>query len=870
MNAENKNGPTPMMRHYLEVKAQYPDHIVFYRMGDFYEMFGDDAKTVAPVLGITLTSRSHGSSGRTALAGVPHHAAPRYLSKLLQAGFKVAVCEQTEDPKKAKGLVRREVTEVLTPGADLTEGVFESASASRLGAMAFGRGDTVGLALLDLSTGEFETSEMPLADALSSVEVEGVRELVVPEGAALPDAVVSLFDTGVVRTEQPAFRFAPREADRALREHFGVATLEGFGVGGMRLGTGAAGAALAYVVALRRGVVKHITRLAPARASGRMQLDAATVRNLELIAPLSPGDERATLFSSVNRTLTRGGARLLRSDIASPSTDEDVIRARQSAVADLVADDASRAELREALSGCPDLMRLSAKLGLGKATPRDLVAVADGCRALPETLSVVRGLDNPHLSRRALDAPDLSALADTISSALADDPPAAHTASGVFRDGYDERLDEIRTSARDGRAAIAGLQERERERTGIGSLKVGYNQVFGYYIEVSKPNLSRVPEGEYIRRQTLVNAERFVTEELKRWETQVLGADERISALEAELFVKLRERIADRLSDLQVAARVLSEVDVVASLAEVARERGYARPELTDENVVVITDGRHPALERIISDFVPNDTSLGLDGDRLHVITGPNMAGKSTYLRQVGLIVILAQIGSFVPAADARIGLVDRVFTRVGAQDRIAAGRSTFLVEMEETALILHSATDRSLVLLDEVGRGTSTYDGLSIAWAVGEHFATTLRSRTLFATHFHELTELATVCAGIRSFRIQVREVGDNVVFLRRIVPGGCDDSYGIHVARLAGVPTPVVERAREVLSGLEGEPVSSRLPRPIDSESALVAGMQVDMFAPAEDPLLAELREVDSDGLTPREAHAILSALVERAKSK
>jgi DNA mismatch repair protein MutS len=839
---------TPLMQQYREIKARHRDAILLFRMGDFYEMFEADAEVAARTLGLTLTSRNNGAAAEIPLAGVPVKAASTYIKRLVERGFRVAICEQVEDPKLAKGIVRREVIEVVTPGAVMADDLLEERRNTFLAAVA-SDGARAGFAAADLSTGELALETVAPADLEAALERYHPSEVVVAEGAA------ALAPGGTLVTRREPWEFDPALAAEDLARRFDLASLDGLGLGpGDALAVGAAGALLRYLADLQPGGLPQMRRPAVRRAEGTLYVDAMTRRNLELVESLRPGGGDATLLGVMDRTVTPMGARLLRQWLLAPLTDPGGISARQDAVASLVADEARRTGLREALDGVRDVERLGAKAAARRATPRDL----GGLRLSIERLPGVAGrLEDLYGLDRGFDL--LEDLGAALAAALVDRPAAALGDGDVIRPGHSTELDGLRELRDGGRSYIASLQARERARTGIGSLKVGYNRVFGYYIEVSRANKDAVP-ADYERRQTLSGAERYVTPELKTYEAKVLGAEEEIARLEERLFGEVRDGVGAAIRRIQETAARVAAADVLASLADVAAREHYAAPEMTDGFALEIDGGRHPVVERMMprEAFIPNDVRL--DAERqIMIVTGPNMAGKSTVLRQVALTVLLAQAGSFVPARAARIGVVDRLFTRVGASDDLARGQSTFLVEMSETAAILHNATRRSLVLLDEIGRGTSTYDGVAIAWAVAEYLHERIGCKAIFATHYHELTQLADRFARIVNFNVAVHEAGEEVIFLHRLRPGGADRSYGIHVGRLAGLPAEVVERARAVLRSLEAGHRVATAPSPAD---------QLGLFAAPESPILAELKALDVDGLTPRDALARLAELQRRAK--
>jgi DNA mismatch repair protein MutS len=852
---------TPLMRQYQETKQRHPEALLFFRVGDFYEMFYEDAVAGARLLNIALTSRDKNKEDQVPLCGVPYHAANTYIAKLLRAGRSVAVCEQVEDPQTAKGLVRREVVRVYTPGTLIEPDLLAAGEPNYLAALAQGQAG-IGLAWLDLSTGEFRVLEIaaPWAEALRDelIRIEP-REILVP-GDHAERLRALLSPVPIVVTPVPGAAFHPPSSRTLLLEHFRVASLAGFGCADKPLATAAAGALLRFVKETQPGAaLAHVTRIQAHAGGSVMVLDRATQRNLDLVRRAGDGRVEGSLLAVLDRTVTPMGARLLREWVLHPLTDRPMAAERQDAVADLHTDLERRSRLRAALRRVSDLERLMSRIVLGAANARELAALQDSLLAVPEINRLLAQCVAPLLRSRHERWDDLADLASKIATAIRPDPPATVKEGGLIRDGFDAGLDELRAVSRDGKAWIARIEAQERQRTGIESLKVRYNQVFGYYLEVTKPNLPKVPS-HYIRKQTLVNAERFITEELKALEDKVLSAEERIRALEFSLFDALRLEAAGAAARVQALARTVALADALASLAEVAADGGYCRPALTTEDRLTIKDGRHPVLERedLPGGFIPNDVHLGGPDHRLLIITGPNMAGKSTYIRQTALIVLMAQMGSFVPAKAAVIGMADRIFTRVGASDNLLEGQSTFMVEMTETANILHHATARSLIILDEIGRGTSTFDGLSIAWAVAEHLADHNRvgARTLFATHYHELTDLARTHPGVRNYNVAVRERGEEILFLRKIVEGGADRSYGIQVARLAGLPQGVIARAQEVLARLE-----SGTPQEEDD-----AGVPPDPTLPPPHPILEEVRQMDLFGMTPLEAMNKLAQMKER----
>ena len=857
---------TPLMQQYRDIKARHPQTILFFRMGDFYEMFEDDAKLASRELGLTLTSRNNGGASEIPLAGVPVKAATEYLRRLIAKGHRVAICEQIEDPKLAKGVVRRAVVETVTPGTVLTDDWLVRNRNNYIVAVD-PRGTAAGLAILDITTGELILEVVPAADVESALARYEARELVVPADLPVPAVVTTL-------TTREGWEFDPELARADLMRTYGIASLDGLGVGaddGPAIG--AAGALLRYARELKPGGLPHLAHPTIVRRGDVLPLDEMTRRNLELVEPLRVGEgaEGATLLGVIDRTLTPMGGRLLRRWLLAPLVDPAAINARLDAVAVLVGDTRGRERLREALDGVRDLERLAGRAALGRATPREMGALRDSILRLPDVAGAVGGFDGRErsalLEASAHELDLLTDIGEELARALVEHPPAQLDDGDAFKPGYDSGLDDLKTARDGGKQYIAALQSRERERTGIASLKVGFNKVFGYYIEVTHTHRDRIPP-DYERRQTLTGAERYVTPDLKEYEAKVLGAEERIAAREAELLDQLRRRVGEVIARVQATAGHLARLDVWAALADVAERERYVRPDVTSGFALQLEGSRHPVVERMMAreTFIPNDVTLDEAG-RVVLLTGPNMAGKSTLLRQVGLCVVLAQIGSFVPCRRATIGVVDRLFTRVGASDNLVRGQSTFMVEMSETSAILHAATGRSLVLLDEIGRGTSTYDGVAIAWAVTECLHNSIGCKTVFATHYHELTQLTEELEHARNFNVAVREVGEEIVFLHRLEPGGADRSYGIHVGRLAGLPAPVVTRAWQVLKLLEaGHHVAKQpAPAPLDATQLGLFGRAP---TPSPDPLLLELDGLDVNTLSPLDALNRLAAWQKRRK--
>lgn len=856
---------TPLMQQWREAKSRHRDALLFFRVGDFYELFHSDAEEGSRLLGLTLTSRNNGAAARVPLAGVPAKALDDYLARLVRLGRRVAICDQVEDPAQAKGIVRREVTETVTPGTVLADALLAERRNNFLVALVPDGGGGFGMAALDVSTGEMSAQRVPGDDLRAEVGRLEPSELLLPralEGTRILDHEGG----GPARTYRDDWMFeADVGADELLRV-YAVQSLEGFGfqTGDTAL-VRAAGALVQYLKEIRPAGVAHLRPVKVRRPGHVMLLDEMTRRNLELVEPLRTGEEGGTLLAVLDETITAMGARLLRRWVLEPLVLPEEIWHRQEAVAELHSERALRDRIRDALKGISDMERLAGKVGTGRVAPRDLHGLRRSLHRLPAIREAGASASAPALRERTADLDCLEELADLLERAIAEDPPATLQEGGVIRRGWSAELDDLR-DVRDGAVDfIARLQVQERERTGIGSLKVGFNKVFGYYLEVTRSNLDRVPS-DYVRKQTLSNGERYFTPELKEWEEKVFGAEDRIAQIEAELFTRLRGEVAAQVGRLQDAGARIAAVDVLSTFARVAERQGYVRPEVHTGFDLEIRAGRHPVVETMMprEEFIPNDLVLD-DGGWIVVLTGPNMAGKSTVLRQVGLIQLLAQVGSFVPADLARLPVADRIFTRVGASDNLARGQSTFMVEMSETAAIVHGATRRSLVLLDEIGRGTSTYDGVSIAWAVTEHIHERVGAKTIFATHYHELTQLGDLLPGVKNMNVSVREVGDDVVFLRRLVDGGADRSYGIQVARLAGLPAGVIERARELLAELEGthshggEGLGRRGAHRPASEPP---PDQLSIFQ-VEHPVVARLRAMDPDRLTPREALDLLYVL-------
>ena len=859
---------TPMLRQYLGIKGEYPDAILFYRMGDFYEMFFDDARKASRILGITLTARGTFNGEKVPMCGVPHHAAGAYIGKLVASGLKVAVCEQTGDPKSGKGVVQRDVVRLVTPGSVVDEGDVDQGSNLYMAAISEGRG-RYGIAHSDLSTGEFRVTEMASFNAF-------LDEL----GRIDPAEVLVLGDSPLSgRKELAGYRlevverhaFNPRRAENLLKEQLQVSSLAGFGCEEMPEGIIAAALLVHYLRETQKGRPEHMNEIVSYHIGDFMFLDGATRTHLELLRTMRRQSVKGSLFQILDRTVTPMGSRLLRKWIVYPLIDPGRIRERLAAVSCFRETPLLRETAREALKGVYDLERLNGRISLGRANARDLLALKSSIRKLPVIRNALADSASTLLGETASRMDLLEDVAELVEAAIREDPPVSVREGGIIRDGYDPELDRLISLSRDGKGWIADFAASEQERTGIPKLKVGFNRVFGYYIEISKANLHRVPP-DYIRKQTLVNGERYITESLKKAEEQVLGAEEKRVKLEFEIFDRIRRKIAGENRRIRRTAELVSRIDALQGLAETAEMNNYCRPEITEDIRIDIVDGRHPVIEQTVKDeaFVPNDIHLDSEAQQVLIITGPNMAGKSTILRQTALSVLMAQMGSFVPASRAVIGVADRIFTRVGASDDLARGRSTFMVEMNETANILRHATPRSLVILDEIGRGTSTYDGLSIAWAVAEalHDRDGRGVRTLFATHYHELTELVATHRRVKNFNIAVREWKDRIIFLRKIVPGGTSRSYGIQVARIAGLPGDVIRRAKEILDHLERTEVDAagapRLARNFRENTADTA-VQLGLFGPRDQRLREWIKDLDIASMTPLEALVELNRLKE-----
>jgi len=849
---------TPLMRQYHGIKQQVPNTLLMFRLGDFYELFYDDAVIAARELEITLTARNKEKGQPIPMCGVPYHASENYIARLIQKGYRVAICDQMEVPSAATKLVKREVTRIVTPGTAMNAQVLRSHENNYLAAVMPGSNSfagRAGIAHVDISTGEFRATEIDAAEIRMSLETLNAREALVPDGS--PDSLPCL------KTNVDAWVFAPDYAARSLCDHFHLLALDGCGLESRPLATGAAAAILHYLRDTQRTALDHLERPSFYNRADALILDATTVRNLELVEPLFAGESKeSTLLHVLDRTRTGMGGRLLRRRLLAPSIDAAEIEGRLDAVQELCGTPILRADLSKHLESILDLERLLAKISLSSAGPRDLLALARSLAVIP-SLSVlpVKAELLLDIQRRLDPIPEVR---DRVLSAIAEEPPANLSDGGTIRSGFDAALDELRDISQNSRTYLVQIEQRERTRTGIASLKIRFNNVFGYYIEISKSNLHLAP-ADYQRKQTLVNAERFTTPELKELEVKILGAEERSLAIERDLFEQLRLLASSHAAQIKATAAAVAEMDVAVALAEVAAESRYVRPRFSESGEMRVVAGRHPVIEKLAAQdahrFIPNDLYFHPDTEFIGVITGPNMGGKSTYLRQAALLAILAQMGSFIPADSALMPLVDRVFTRIGAADNLARGRSTFMVEMTETAVILNTATARSLIVLDEIGRGTSTYDGLALAWAVVEHIHRNIRAKTLFATHYHELTELAGQLDGVRNLHVSVKEAGDQILFLRRVEPGAADRSYGIEVARLAALPMSVIERAREILKHHESA-VTEELAPPS-------APMQIQLFEPVNHQLAARIRDLNLDNLRPIEALQLLAELQKELKN-
>ena len=858
-----------MMEQYLSIKAKYQDMILLYRMGDFYETFFEDAKLISKTLGIALTKRAHGKAADVPLAGFPYHALDNYLPKLVQAGHRVAICEQVEDPKLAKTVVKRDVVEVVTPGTALSEKLLDHKHNNFIAAVYL-QGQNVGVSYGDFSTGELYISEIALENLLNYLQEISPKEILLPAG--MYEQLRHSFDNKIaaITTKIDDWIFTYKFAYELLTSHFRTPNLKGFGAEDFQLGIVAAGAILHYSKDNFQNDLQHVRTLSVISANDFMILDSSTRRNLEITSPIVGQDTQGTLLSILDHSITPMGGRLMKHIITHPLISKVRIQNRLDRVETFFEDDVLRKQLREYLENISDLERLVGRIATGRASPRDLVTLKKALTFIKPIQELLRTQFHKTLQQFCDELESVEGVVRLIEDAIAENPPQNITEGSIIKDGYHAELDELRHISREGKGWIVNLQNHEKEKTGIPSLKIGYNKVFGYYFEVTKVHQDKVPD-YFIRKQTLVNAERYITPELKEFEDKVLGAEEKMAVLEYQLFQQIREEVAGWGKAIQKNARLIAELDFLSAFAHAAKLYGYVKPVIDENDVISIKNGRHPVVEQLLppdEPFIENDTYSDNSDTQIMVITGPNMSGKSTYLRQVGLIVLLSQIGAFVPAESAQIGIVDRIFTRVGASDNLAFGESTFMVEMLEAANILNNATPRSLILLDEIGRGTSTFDGLSIAWAVTEylHHSKKVAAKTLFATHYHELTELAMLYPRIKNFRVAVKEYADHVVFLRKIEEGGMDNSYGIYVAQMAGLPEAVIERAREVLQNLESNELT---PNKTPRLARRRGGMQVDknqlsLFNFAKPSQVeVELHKIDINTLTPIDALLKLKSL-------
>ena len=864
------------MKQFHKFKQQHPDSILFFRMGDFYETFYEDAKTCSKVLGLTLTSRSK-ATNPIPLAGVPYHAVDGYLKKMLQAGYKVAVCEQVENPKTAKGVVKRDVVRIVTPGTLTDDMLLTAKEDNFLCAVSMGTKHKAAISWVDISTGHFFAQELPedkLLDELLRLSpaecllADRRGELFEAETKKLVSDITQL--TNAVVTERPGWYFDPYQARQRLLKHFGTATLEGFGIDDGEDGLICpAGAVIEYLNETQKTTLGHIRNLKKISRQNFLQIDPTSLRSLEILRTIRTESTKGSLLDSLDETITGMGGRMFRNWLCMPLCDLDAIARRQDAVEEIKNIDGILSELHKLLSNISDTERIAARISTFRASPRDLVALTSTLRQIPQLRGILEQFAAELLVQLAGQCDSMDELADLLESAIKPEPPSHLRDGGVIKTGFSEELDRLRSISKDGRSWLQDYQKEQSERTGIANLKIGFNKVFGYYIEVNHSAADKVPV-DYVRKQTIKNAERYITEKLKEFETQALSADDKALELEQQLFEQLRRQSAQYVGRLQKLADTIAQCDCLTGLAYLAHRRNYVRPKLTAGREFIINEGKHPVLSEMLgAQFVPNDIALtGAAGDIL-IITGPNMSGKSTYIRQVALLVLMAQIGSFIPAKDAEIGLVDRIFTRVGASDELVRGQSTFMVEMTETANIINNATDKSLVILDEVGRGTSTYDGLSLAWAITEHIASKIKCRTLFATHYHELTELAELFGNVKNCNVAVREWMDEVVFLHKILPGGTDKSYGIHVAKLAGLPKTILERSKEILEELEstfqkeatGEHLSKHKTKEPDKDS---------LFVQKHKSVLEKLGSTDVNNLTPLEAINLLNQIKNEINEK
>ena len=876
---------TPMMQHYLQTKEEYKDCILFYRLGDFYEMFFEDAKIVSKELELTLTGKSCGMEERAPMCGIPYHAVDSYLNRLVKKGYKVAICEQVEDPKLAKGMVKREVTRIVTPGTNIDAQALDETKNNYIMCIVY-MADKYGVSTADITTGDYYVTEVETERKLmDEVNKFSPSEIICNEpfymgGVDIDDMRNRL---GISVSALESWYFADEQAKKTLLSHFKVASLEGLGLNDYDCGVIASGALLSYLYETQKNSLDNMTSIHPYSTGKFMIIDSSTRRNLELVETLREKQKRGSLLWVLDKTKTAMGARMLRSFVEQPLIDKGEIEGRYDAVEELNKNAITREEIREYLNPVYDLERLVTRVTYQTANPRDLISFKNSIHMLPPIKSLLKDFSSAELLQLQENLDTLDDIYDLIDRAIDEEPPLTVREGGILKEGYNEEVDRLRKAKTDGKSWLADLETKEREKTGIKNLKIKYNKVFGYYLEVTNSYKDMVPD-YYMRKQTLTNAERYITPELKEMEDTILGAEDRLVQLEYELFREIRDKIASQVVRIQKTAKAVARLDVFASLAVVAEQNNYCRPKLNESGTIDIKDGRHPVVEKMINNdmFIANDTHLDNGSNRIAIITGPNMAGKSTYMRQTALIVLMAQIGSFVPAKSAKIGIVDRIFTRVGASDDLASGQSTFMVEMTEVANILRNATSNSLLVLDEIGRGTSTFDGLSIAWAVVEHISNPrlLGAKTLFATHYHELTELEGKLDNVHNYCIAVKENGDDIVFLRKIVKGGADKSYGIQVAKLAGVPDSVIERAKQIVEELIANDISDIVKNiSVDTSPAKkkktkldeVDLEQISLFDTVkDDDILDEIRELDLGNLTPIDALNKLYELQHKIKNR
>ena len=874
---------TPMMKQYLDVKSKHPDSILFFRMGDFYEMFYEDAKKASRILDIALTSRNKNAADPVPMCGIPYHAADNYIARIIKEGLKVAICEQVEDPKLASGVVRREVIRIVTPGTVVDSSILDSKRNNYLGAV-YPFKNAYGLAVLDISTGEFKITEFAGTNAFEALSNEidtlDLEEILFPGNTAEKDSGLNSIKAlnNKIYNSYEEWVFEYDIAYSALKNQFHTISLDGFGCEGLKLAIPAAGAIIHYINETQKSVLEHINRLSYYDKKDYLGLDSSTIQSLDLTHEKG-NIKKDSLLSLFDKTITPMGARKLKGWILKPLIDLEQITLRQKVVEEFVKNIFLRSDIRDLLKEIHDMERIIGRISFSLFGARDMIALKKSALILPKLWRKLEETSSHLIQKILMDWDNLLDLIDLIDKAVVENPPAVMKDGGVIKDGFNKELDELRSILRDGKSWISRLEEQEKKKTGITTLKVRYNKIYGYYIEVTKKNLDAVPEN-YIRKQSLVNCERFVSQELKEYEEKIMGAEEKIIALENKILQILREKVAKEGKRVQKMAAKIAEIDVLLTFSEVSSKYNYSKPEMNNGFELVITDGRHPIMERMDLEtrFIPNDTNMDCDQNRIMIITGPNMAGKSTYLRQVALIVLMAQMGCFVPVKEAKIGIVDKIFSRVGAQDNILKGQSTFMVEMNETANILNNATNRSLIILDEIGRGTSTFDGISIAWSVVEylHDKSKAGAKTLFATHYHELTELSMILDGVKNYNVLVREWNDKIIFLRKITEGGSDKSYGIQVARLAGLPDEVLSRAKEVLSNLEkkefnevGIPTLGQKQESPDNEDKKPDQLQL-FREKQNDLLLQELEKIDINSTSPIEALNILNELKKKIKQE